>query len=103
MLLQFGAYDFENHEDEGWTSRKISYYYIHPLFNNVSAYYDIAVLQLNESVQFREHVSPVCLPEQNFTRTASGQQLRVIGWGNIENGASSPLLRSTYLQLHESR
>jgi hypothetical protein len=102
-MLQFGAYDLTNAHYEEWTPRKIAYYYIHPLYNNFSAYYDIAVLQLNEALQFREHVIPVCLPQQNDTRTTSGYYLRVTGWGEIENRGSTSLLRSTTLQLRESR
>ena len=88
---------------EGWTERKIAVAHIHPQFDIYSSYYDLAVLQLNEPVQFRERIKPICLPQQNYSRTNEGKLLRVMGWGSTEIDKKSSALRSTTLELFSPR
>ena len=88
---------------ERWTERKIAHTYIHPQYDDYSSYYDLAVLQLNEPVQFRERIKSICLPRQNYSRTNEGKLLRVMGWGSTEIEKKSTVLRSTTLELFSPR
>ena len=57
----------------------------HPKYNTSSVHnYDLALLKLNETLQFNVRVRPVCLPESEF---ASGTKCFVTGWGTTENSA----------------
>lgn len=37
---------------------------IHPKYDFISSYYDVAVLELNQPVTFTKFVKPICLPER---------------------------------------
>ena len=93
----------DNPEYEGWTERKIAIAHIHPQFDRYSSYYDLAVLQLNEPVQFRERIQPICLPQLNNRRTNNGNMLRVIGWGLTDSNEKNSVLRNTFLELFSAR
>ncbi|XP_015172523.1 PREDICTED: transmembrane protease serine 9-like [Polistes dominula] len=57
---------------------------------------DIALIKLQEPVEYDNHVQPICLP--NKDKDYSGKTAKVTGWGTIAvNGATSNLLRETNL------
>jgi len=57
----------------------------HPKYNTSSIRnYDMAILKLDRTLQYNDHVSPVCLPETDF---ASGTKCFVTGWGTIGNSS----------------
>jgi hypothetical protein len=93
----------DNPDYEEWTERNISHTYVHPQFDNYAAYYDVAILQLVQPIQYSERIRPICLPQQNHSMTPDGKLLRVIGWGLTDNNVQTSLLRSTYLELFSSR
>ena len=35
---------------------------VHPKYDPEYMYYDVAIIQLNETIEFNEHIRPVCLP-----------------------------------------
>ena len=47
---------------------------------------DIALLEVNTSVQFTSYIAPVCLPQQNET-VPNGKVCSISGWGQT-NGKS---------------
>ncbi|XP_069484631.1 ovochymase-1 [Ambystoma mexicanum] len=60
----------------------------HELFDAITFDYDIALIQLNESLVFNDYVRPVCLPISNKVVVPSTVCI-VTGWGSTEEGARS--------------
>lgn len=60
---------------------------VHPGYNPSDFQNDIALLRLNRDVVYKEHIIPVCLPNQNeeFTK----QTATVTGWGRTAHGATT--------------
>ena len=56
---------------------------IHPKYDRVAAYFDVAVLE-TEEIDFNRSIFPVCLPESKFTRVEEYDRIYVelIGWGS---------------------
>ncbi|XP_076389576.1 transmembrane protease serine 9-like [Megachile rotundata] len=68
---------------------------VHPQYSTSSTVNDIAIIRLNNDVQFSEHVRPICLPvgpslrNNNFVRAYPF----IAGWGSLApKGASSAVL-----------
>lgn len=59
--------------------RSLSNITLHPEFNNVTLYNDVAILKLDQPVLYANNVQPICLPkaEDKFT----GQNCIATGWG----------------------
>lgn len=50
---------------------------------NVHEHNDIALIRLDKSVQFNNHIQPVCLPVRTLQKQLSeGVPLTVAGWGH---------------------
>lgn len=84
-------------EPEGWTiklgitrrtaspffirSRKVTQVIRHPDFNSANLYnHDIALLLLEEPVDFDEFLRPICLPKDDL-KLIPGTYCTVVGWG----------------------
>ena len=67
FTLIFGAIDPTDQArvtERGGKSRNIRKVYINPLYNEVSAYYDVAVVEFSERIaNFQENIWPICLPD----------------------------------------
>ena len=90
--------DFNHASQEDNTNAKnleISKYFIHHLFSEKKAYYDIAILE-TAPVQKSYAVSPICLPssQNNYDNDA----VQLIGWGSkFEIGSPSNKLQRVSL------
>ncbi|CAL4197578.1 unnamed protein product, partial [Meganyctiphanes norvegica] len=74
--------------------------YIHPNFTDCNAkHYDFALLELEESISFNEHLMPVCLPA-NSLNTFGCQAATVIGWGRHD---ADVFTHSTKLREHRTK
>ena len=56
--------------------------FFHPNFDNVTVYYDIAIIQTNEVIKFSDAVRPICLPykpsvDENFRKNLA---VDIVGW-----------------------
>ncbi|EDS29228.1 proclotting enzyme [Culex quinquefasciatus] len=73
----------------------------HADFSMVTTYNDIALVKLNESVNYTEFVSPVCLPVAEPVKTLDTDGLRFMaaGWGNTEHKNDTTQYGSRY-KLH---
>ena len=69
----------------------------HPLFNNRTIAYDLAIITLEQDVEFNEYARPICLPT-DCTREYANDQVWVAGWG-VESwpGNQSNVLREAKL------
>lgn len=59
--------------------------------------YDVAVLVLDRSVQYRENIMPICLPPKGTIYL--GRMAYVAGWGALQAGMSSSKLKTHLLTL----
>ena len=79
-------------------SRNISKVHINPLYNGKSAYYDVAIVELSESIEkFQENIWPICLPNRpmaniNHLDDKSGS---VVAYGPSNN--NEPILSEIQL------
>lgn len=53
---------------------------LHPEYNLHTVENDIALIRLNNSIRFNDHVRPVCLPKTS-EKLPVGRRCTVIGWG----------------------
>ena len=58
--------------------------YEHPDYKPATFQNDLAVIRLNRDVTFKEHIIPVCLPENR--EDFLGEKAVVIGWGRTAHG-----------------
>jgi len=83
VLVTLGAWDTVNVEME--VTRTLSLYVVHPGFDPISYDNDIALLKLNQSVEWRENIRPICMPI-SLRKTYQGYTGWVTGWGRIFAG-----------------
>ena len=82
----------------GGKFRNVSKVHINPLFNEESAYFDIAIVELSEPIRnFQENIWPICLPDSPmknishlFDKTGT-----VVAYGS--NVIDDPVLSEIYL------
>ena len=55
---------------------------------------DIALLELSEPVNYKQHIIPVCLPTKRDNYT--GSLATVTGWGRTQYGVPATLGNSVY-------
>lgn len=67
-------------------SRKLKRIIPHPLYNQMTSDYDIALLELSEPLQFANTIQPICLPDSSHVFPA-GMSCWVTGWGALREGA----------------
>ncbi|XP_034116679.2 serine protease grass-like isoform X2 [Drosophila albomicans] len=65
----------------------------HPKFERHTNSYDIALIKLNQSVTFKPHIRPICLPiDKESKDIAFDQSFYIAGWGTTEKGMASHIL-----------
>ena len=77
------------------TIKKVKY---HIKYNKETTDSDVALIELNEPIEFRENARPVCLPAE--TDSFIGHNATVVGWGKVrEYGPSSRFLRRVDVEI----
>ena len=77
------------------TIKKVKY---HIKYNKDTMDSDVALIELNEPIEFRENARPVCLPAE--TDSFIGHNATVVGWGKVrEYGPSSRFLRRVDVEI----
>ncbi|CAL8090032.1 unnamed protein product [Orchesella dallaii] len=74
-------------------SKKAIYYSLraarpHPLYKSGTEDYDIAILEIKETVNYTSTVSPICLSQEGDPYT--NRTVTVAGWGSLQNGENPP-------------
>ncbi|ALC46035.1 grass, partial [Drosophila busckii] len=72
----------------------IEKYLMHERYDGRRIMNDIALLRLNDTVNFEKHIKPICLPISSELKQQSESlpNYFVTGWGTTENGSSSDVL-----------
>ena len=94
---------------QGVVFRNIKKGLIHPNFNfnSVNAYFDVAIIEMDEPVEYSATIGPICFP--HITRSHEEKQFDnwgaiVTGWGSQQRfGESSPQLRQTQVVIYPQR
>ncbi|XP_063593538.1 proclotting enzyme-like isoform X4 [Penaeus indicus] len=60
---------------------------VHPKYQAADFQNDVALVKIGRDVTYKEHIIPVCLPQQGDVFT--GQYATVTGWGRLSHGISS--------------
>ena len=71
---------------KGGIKRKVARFLPHEQYNNVSAYFDIALIEVDEAIRFTENVWPICLGKQSISDIDShigDRPLSVVGYGPL--------------------
>ena len=79
--------------------------FIHPNYNGVASYYDVAILE-TATVTFSTAISPVCLPEisSEDIHKYDNYHVQLTGWGQKDlHTAVSKQLKRVALKIHTSR
>lgn len=66
--------------------------------NAKDQYHDIALIQMERSVEFSDFIKPICLPPSSGVSIASTPTYLVAGWGATEKNTRSNILRKTSLK-----
>ena len=61
---------------------------VHPKYNFFTYEYDLALVRLEEPVQFMPNIVPICLPASDDLLV--GENGTVTGWGRLSEGGTLP-------------
>ncbi|KAF7278849.1 hypothetical protein GWI33_007912 [Rhynchophorus ferrugineus] len=78
----------------------VNAYAIHPNYSTSTYNNDIAIIQTTSQMTFSTYVAPICLPFYYSTYDFSGQQVIILGWGQLEfSGPTSDTLQMAALDV----
>jgi hypothetical protein len=80
-----GLLDQSKRSASGVQELKLKRIITHPSFNDFTFDYDIALLELEKSVEYSTVVRPICLPDATHVFPA-GKAIWVTGWGHTKEG-----------------
>lgn len=105
LLLIFGATDRQDPYQLGQARQNISNFddgqiIIHPLYNPSKIMNDVALVRLNQKLEFSEHIQPAKLPSNNAYQTFTNSPAVISGWGKIaDNGTVVRHLQYGYVTI----
>lgn len=70
---------------DGVQRRQVKRIISHPDYNQMTFDYDIALLELDEPLEFSNTIQPICLPSSSHV-FATGMSCWVTGWGALREG-----------------
>lgn len=93
-MVRIGDFDLTDDDPiDRHLDRTVSKIVVHPNFNGITYENDVALLKLEQKVNFADHIQPVCLPppdqsEDDPTRPRGPlpKYGTVAGWGRIAQG-----------------
>ncbi|CAN0223869.1 unnamed protein product, partial [Lampetra planeri] len=71
-------------------ARNVSRVIVHERYNTTSHDYDVALMELSDSVSFTDYVQPVCLPARFQRFPYPGKSCFISGWGTLSYGGDLP-------------
>ena len=92
-------------DDKNAIDMDINKQIVHPKYDEVSSYYDVAILETSP-VTFSKFISPVCLPEtpsDNIDKY-DNYSVELIGWGQTDlHSKTSDKLKRVSLKIYPLR
>lgn len=84
-----GEYDFSHIQEQlPYIERAVSKKVVHPKYNFFTYEYDLALVKLEQPLEFAPHISPICLPATDDLLI--GENATVTGWGRLSEGGTLP-------------
>ncbi len=101
--IRIGDFDLGSDKDDG-TAKNLDIIkkFIHPEFDGVASYFDVAILE-TEEITFSSKVKPVCLPNMpsKNIHKYDNDQAELIGWGSsTTTGNTSNRLKRVSLKVY---
>ncbi|XP_042890722.1 mast cell tryptase-like [Penaeus japonicus] len=96
-VIRLGERDFTRSTESQAVDYPVQRVAIHPKYNLIFNYFDIAVIELKNEVQFNALVQPYCLPAS--TLMLDGRICTVSGWGSRPNEFAATLLTSLEIEV----
>uniref|UniRef100_A0A1B0BL49 Peptidase S1 domain-containing protein n=1 Tax=Glossina palpalis gambiensis TaxID=67801 RepID=A0A1B0BL49_9MUSC len=89
IRIRVGEYDFSHVQEQlPYIERSVAKKVVHPQYNFFTYEYDLALVKLEQSLEFAPHVSPICLPQTDSLLI--GMNATVTGWGRLSEGGTLP-------------
>ncbi|XP_032685596.1 proclotting enzyme-like [Odontomachus brunneus] len=88
LTVRIGDYNIKTNTEIRHIEKRIRRVVRHRGFNAQTLYNDVALLTMNEPVEFTEQIRPICLP--SGSQLYSGKTATVIGWGSLREGGVQP-------------
>ena len=89
LRLILGTDDIEDKDDQIYrTEQKVKRSFIHPNYDGIQAYFDIALIQMDFGVEYNAGIYPICLPEKSSVDIDSRRNDlgTLTGWGSSRQG-----------------
>lgn len=81
LTVRLGDYNIKTNTEVRHIEKRVRRVVRHKGFDVRTLYNDVAVLTLNEPVEFSELIRPICLP--SGSQLYNGKTATVIGWGSL--------------------
>uniref|UniRef100_A0A6P4FKG7 Serine proteinase stubble n=1 Tax=Drosophila rhopaloa TaxID=1041015 RepID=A0A6P4FKG7_DRORH len=89
IRIRVGEYDFSHVQEQlPYIERGVAKKVVHPKYSFLTYEYDLALVKLEQPLEFAPHVSPICLPETESLLI--GMNATVTGWGRLSEGGTLP-------------
>ncbi|XP_028141780.1 serine protease filzig [Diabrotica virgifera virgifera] len=89
LVAVFGEFDISGDlEKKRPISRNVKRVIVHRQYDAQTFENDLALLELEQPVQFDQHILPICLPRDN--EDFVGRMATVTGWGRLKYGGGVP-------------
>ncbi|KAG5681913.1 hypothetical protein PVAND_011317 [Polypedilum vanderplanki] len=89
IRIRVGEYDFSHIQEQlPYIERAISKKIVHPKYNFYTYEYDLALVKLEQPLEFAPHISPICLPATEDLLV--GENATLTGWGRLSEGGTLP-------------
>ncbi|XP_057334005.1 transmembrane protease serine 11B-like [Microplitis mediator] len=88
LTVRLGDYNIKTNTEIRHVERRVKRVVRHKGFDARTLYNDVALLTLNEPVEFSELIRPICLP--TGSQLYNGKVATVIGWGSLRESGPQP-------------
>ncbi|XP_055594263.1 serine protease 44 [Uranotaenia lowii] len=100
LSVRLGDHNIRSNTEVQHVERRVKRLVRHKGFDSRTLYNDVAVLTMDQPVQFTQSVRPICLPGADGSRGYNGLTATVIGWGSLrENGPQPAVLQEVNLPI----
>uniref|UniRef100_A0A0C9Q9Y1 Sb_13 protein n=1 Tax=Fopius arisanus TaxID=64838 RepID=A0A0C9Q9Y1_9HYME len=88
LTVRLGDYNIKTSTEIQHVERRVKRVVRHKGFDPRTLYNDVAILTLNEPIEFSEMIRPICLP--GGSQLYVGKTATVIGWGSLRESGPQP-------------
>lgn len=97
LTVRLGDHNIKTSTEVRHIERRVKRVVRHKSFNSRTLYNDVALLTLNEPVEFSEQIRPICLPSGRDLY--NHQEATVIGWGSLRESTFNSLKNEIFFSI----